>query len=717
MAIAYRSGASGGNGTGTDVTVTKPSGTVDNDILIAVLYREAGTWTLPSGWSWLITDYANYNNTAWVGVAWKRASSEGSSYVFQLSTSTWRVVSIGAFSGATTSGNPFDASKASNASAFNEIFALSISTGAANELAVILTGTFEGDNPTPGSSGYTAGQMLGGCGLLYKTWASAGATGNISLTRSGASSGDWVAHHVALIPDTGGGGGELSISYFGSASTPVDSSTATNITDPTVVTPPASMLAGDLVVMIAQSRATSGTLAISQAGGQTWTSLAQHDATTCRRRIFWCRFNGTWSANPSVTMGGTTCNTVVMHVFRPSSAVSEWLADVGVTDGTYAAPASPYTVTITGVTIGAAPALALACWHSIDDNTWGSLAGSGWVVTGGAQYRNTSGSDQSSTYAHYIGTGATGNVSKNQLTLGGDAGATSILSWRLVAPITGGAAVALDGVGLSATGTVAAAGINGSLAATLEGVGLNTAGIVALRGTSSATLSGIGLTSAGTVTVVGGSTTTLGGIGLSTAGTVAVVGACAVTLGGIGLTAAGAVAAAGTLTRALDSISLICSGVVGSVPISGALTATLGGIGVSAVGTVAIRGQSAPTLGGIGASSSGIAAVAGGLAQALEVTGLNSAGVVPVTGGISATLLGQELSGIGLAASGHLAIVGMSGILCEDVSVAAGGSVRDAVYLIAIASVVRRGKTSTYVSRNGYAVTWVEQGGSSSGSV
>jgi hypothetical protein len=103
------------------------------------------------------------------------------------------------------------------------------------------------------------------------------------------------------------------ITYVGSASNPTpDSATATLLTTPVAVTPP-TMQKGDLVVMIAQVRDTTTTMAISATGGQTWTSETQRNATAIRMRIFWCTFNGTWSANPSVAMGATN-NTVVMHV-------------------------------------------------------------------------------------------------------------------------------------------------------------------------------------------------------------------------------------------------------------------------------------------------------------------------------------------------------------------------------------------------------------------
>jgi hypothetical protein len=74
-------------------------------------------------------------------------------------------------------------------------------------------------------------------------------------------------------------------------------------------------------------------------------------------------------------------------------------------------------------------------WTSTDDNTWSAPTGTGvWTTPGSDQYRNTSGSDQSQTHAYKVMTiaGATGIVSKNQATLGGDAGARLIIAFRAV---------------------------------------------------------------------------------------------------------------------------------------------------------------------------------------------------------------------------------------------------------------------------------------------
>ena len=222
----------------------------------------------------------------------------------------------------------------------------------------------------------------------------------------------------------------MAITYFGAASTPADN--GTNTADPTAITPPGSMVAGDLVFIAARASGTTGTASISQAGGQSWTALTQRNATQCRTNCFYCRYNGTWSANPSVAFSSTTNNIAVMWVFRPTSGSNQWAVDVAETSATYTAPTTPFTVTITGKTTLTDGALVVAIWTSADDNTWGSLT-AGWTVAGGAQYRNTSGTNQGSVTGAYLvksPAGATGNVAKNQATLGGDAGTQYIIVFK-----------------------------------------------------------------------------------------------------------------------------------------------------------------------------------------------------------------------------------------------------------------------------------------------
>ena len=221
----------------------------------------------------------------------------------------------------------------------------------------------------------------------------------------------------------------MAITYFGSTSTPVDN--GTNTANPTIVTPPANMQDNDFVIIIACSANTSGTLSISETGGQAWTALTKQNTSLNITNVFWCDFNGTWTANPSITMAGTSNNIVVMHVFRDDGP-GHWNPDIAEVSGTYAAPSNPYTVTINGITTQTPNAVAIAIWTSKDDNTWSDASGGSWANLGETQYRNTSGSyDQSVTAAYVVmpTAGATGDVSKNQTKFGGDAGNKYIIAF------------------------------------------------------------------------------------------------------------------------------------------------------------------------------------------------------------------------------------------------------------------------------------------------
>jgi len=202
--------------------------------------------------------------------------------------------------------------------------------------------------------------------------------------------------------------------FFGVSSTPTDNAAQAG---PTVaVTPPASMLAGDLAIIYAHYRGTGVTLAMSAAGGQTWNAGATTFASNQSYFISWCRYNGTWGANPSVTagVGNTNGLTVVMYVYRPTTANSLWGVNIAQTaSGTNNANPSP----ITAVTTTLPNTVTMAFWCNALTDTWGTLTGggTGWSKTGlSDQYRNTT-TGQSHTAAYNIrasagSTGATGQT-------------------------------------------------------------------------------------------------------------------------------------------------------------------------------------------------------------------------------------------------------------------------------------------------------------------
>lgn len=102
------------------------------------------------------------------------------------------------------------------------------------------------------------------------------------------------------------------------------------------ITPPASMVAGHLVIvdLVVRDTGLTAVPAVSEAGGQTWSDAmggSTNSGQSMRSKRFWCRFNGTWSATPTFTFGGTAGQSItgLMSVFAPNTAGSTWSLDTG----------------------------------------------------------------------------------------------------------------------------------------------------------------------------------------------------------------------------------------------------------------------------------------------------------------------------------------------------------------------------------------------------
>lgn len=235
-------------------------------------------------------------------------------------------------------------------------------------------------------------------------------------------------------------------SYFGSASNPVDN--GTNATFVVSVTPPASMVNGDLIILIAEVRTANETIDIDNAGGQTWRQVdVALTNTTQTSKIWWARYTGSWSAHPAVVFGTAPATTLTMHVFRPGTATNTWALDQAATSAQYAAPVSPFSVTQTGATTVNAKAVAIAYFSSNDDNAW-TQTGATWLNATDVQYRNLGGSDMSHSIGYQLlataGT-ATGDCTKRQTANGGDAGVTALIIWYEFAPTNRGMPLPLLG--------------------------------------------------------------------------------------------------------------------------------------------------------------------------------------------------------------------------------------------------------------------------------
>ena len=219
--------------------------------------------------------------------------------------------------------------------------------------------------------------------------------------------------------------------FVGLSSAPADNAAQAGPNSP-ALTPPVGMQAGDLVIIYGQYRATGATFSMNQAGGQTWNTIAANNASNQTTAIFWCTFNGTWGANPSIKVAsGTNGLTAVMYVFRSTASGFSWRVNINLATGSTTG-ANPNT--ITGVTTTASNTVTMAFWSSAFTNTWGTLNGTGWSKTGlAAQYRNTT-TGQSHTAAYNIQTtavGATNNVSQNETGTQTTA-VNGIISWNQV---------------------------------------------------------------------------------------------------------------------------------------------------------------------------------------------------------------------------------------------------------------------------------------------
>lgn len=207
-AVAFRATAQSTVATGTSIVVTKPTGTVDNDVMVAVLYRETNAAiTQPGGWTLVCT--ADNIGTAipnemqmWV----KRAASEGANYTWSWTGSEFKQGNISTYSGVITSGDPVDTFDCDITAASQTASpTLTISTTVANTMLVWGASNYnEGTWTFPTTPGaFTQRGTSSAAGLGDYLWSGSGASGNIiggigtaSFTTAGV---------IALKPPAAGG--------------------------------------------------------------------------------------------------------------------------------------------------------------------------------------------------------------------------------------------------------------------------------------------------------------------------------------------------------------------------------------------------------------------------------------------------------------------------------------------------------------------------------
>lgn len=220
----------------------------------------------------------------------------------------------------------------------------------------------------------------------------------------------------------------LPISIIASASNPADNGSKAGPT--TIISPPSGLMSGDLVIIAASYRGAAN-INMAATGGQNWNAFDQMaNGNVLRSRIFFTVFNGTWSGNPSVSIGsGNLGLSAVMHVFRNTDPYNP--IDVWQNSGTFNSPGNPRNVQIDSFNTSSNGAMVLAFWFTADDNSW-ALQSLDWSNIELAQYRNRQGSDSSisSAYKSLETPGPSGDVINRQTANGGDAGNWHVFSIR-----------------------------------------------------------------------------------------------------------------------------------------------------------------------------------------------------------------------------------------------------------------------------------------------
>jgi len=197
--IAFRS-ANTAAASGTSITLTKPSGTVSGDVLVAAI-DIAGTTTVtaPSGWTLVrsTTSGSSLTQATYVHAA---GSTEPSSYVWRFSSS--RTVSgiVAAYVGVSTT-TPVDVSSGGSSAGSTSVTAPSVTTTAGGELLLGVFGAAAKATVTPPTGMIEHAERLGGTGNtrvlseLADQQVGAGATGTrtATLSKSGANVGQLIA--------------------------------------------------------------------------------------------------------------------------------------------------------------------------------------------------------------------------------------------------------------------------------------------------------------------------------------------------------------------------------------------------------------------------------------------------------------------------------------------------------------------------------------------
>lgn len=209
--------------TGTSMVITKPTGTADNDILIALIKIPAAETLTATGWTALgATGYDDDTNTGTrTYFLYKIAASEGADYTFSWTTTGRNGGSIAAYRGGFNTGTPIDVvSNTSYETSDTTARAAGMTVAAANSPIIIGVSSHTSSSqtataPTVPATFTEDDDFYDANSRTHRAfyrldWTGSGATGNMDVTLS-ATNASKHAFAVALVPS---GGGSTAVPVF-----------------------------------------------------------------------------------------------------------------------------------------------------------------------------------------------------------------------------------------------------------------------------------------------------------------------------------------------------------------------------------------------------------------------------------------------------------------------------------------------------------------------
>ena len=199
---AFRASSTGGATTGTSFTMTAPTGTVDNDVIICHILVEAGfsSFSGPSGWTLEYGPIDCTDFTAWVySIRRSGAPSMGVSW----SGSKYYEWCLASFSGCVSSGAYVDTKAQLSAAARTTVDPPAVTTTTIETMIVCSVFHWSGYFSNAGPTGYTQfgeGVFLDNKGA-YKTLATATTEDPSAFASPGSSANSWCST-IALASET-----------------------------------------------------------------------------------------------------------------------------------------------------------------------------------------------------------------------------------------------------------------------------------------------------------------------------------------------------------------------------------------------------------------------------------------------------------------------------------------------------------------------------------